>query len=79
MKYSGAAFAKAILGPDASKKSVHVKYPKLHRRMQIADAASQPSTWMSLQVLLILRPQSPTLCLPLFFYPLWRYTLNMLS
>ena len=30
---------KGILGPDSSKACVHVEYPELHRRMQLADQA----------------------------------------
>jgi hypothetical protein len=33
------SFVQGILGPDSCEVDVHVKYPELHRRMQLADQA----------------------------------------
>ena len=38
-RYGAKAFSVNILGPENSKPSFHLKYPELHRRMQLADAA----------------------------------------
>ena len=39
LQFGIVSFVQGILGPDSSKVGVHVKYPELHRRMQLADLA----------------------------------------